>query len=187
MSTEKLNEVVKVAEVSVKPDHSLEYTENLRCPSCNKKTEGEKDYYSLVEGSTKIKKTCIKCRKDTYASYKKNNSDKFKKVDIPETSPIDYNKEYKEYKRCKCCNRVTKGEEDFKNIRSGKLTKTCITCRTSVYASLKKKPRPAPKKKLTNKEKIICYMKLVEALDKTVLTETISKMDNEQINKLIVV
>lgn len=76
---------------------------------------------------------------------------------------VDYNKEYKEYKRCKNCNRKTKGIEDFQNIRTKKITKTCIKCRTSVYKSIKNNPRKIIKP-LTNKEKLSFYETLMSSL-----------------------
>ena len=78
---------------------------------------------------------------------------------------IDYNKEYKEHLRCPNCNRKTAGIDDYKNIRSGKITKTCAKCRASVYKSYRKIPR-IKKKKITMKEKVELFNILIKDLDK---------------------
>ena len=92
------------------------------------------------------------------------SSDEIKKYDI------DYNKEYKEHLRCPNCNRPTKGEEEYKNIRSNKITKTCIRCRTSVYKSFKKKPR---KKKPTQKETIAALYRIIDSIHEDVVKTAI--------------
>ena len=112
-----------------------EIMENLKCPKCHKNCKKE-DYKSLVENSTEYKKTCIKCRMDTYKNFKKNNPEKFKVKE--EKKDIDYNTEYKDYLRCNNCNRQTNGIADFKNKKSGRITKTCINCRESVLKSVMK-------------------------------------------------
>ena len=134
-----------------------ENTEYKKCPNCNRKTDGVDDYKSLVAGSTSIKKTCIKCRKEAYQSFRKRNPKKEKEV-------IDYNKEYLDHLRCKNCNRKTNGIEDFKNIRSGNITKTCLGYRKSVYAALKKKPQQN-NKTYTNRDKIMDLMLLLDEMD----------------------
>jgi len=170
-----------IAFVESPTDINLEYTEHLRCPNCQRKTTGEKDFYSLVKGSTNIKKTCLKCRRSTYDSYKKNNADKFKKNKV---DPIDYNKEYLDHLRCRTCNRPTKGIEDFKNIKSGKITKTCLNCRVSVYASVKKNPRVL-KKKITNKEKLACFAKLIEPLNKEKIKDLAKNIDDDRFKAIL--
>jgi hypothetical protein len=107
----------------------------IKCPKCNKNCKND-DFKSLVENSNEIKKTCIKCRMDTYKNFKKNNPEKFKVKE--EKKDIDYNTEYKDYLRCRNCNRSTNGIDDFKNKKSGRITKTCINCRQSVLKSVMK-------------------------------------------------
>jgi len=157
--------------------NTSENLEYKRCPNCKRSTEGIDDYKSLVLGSTNIKKTCKKCRKEAYQSFRKKNPKKEKEV-------IDYNKEYEDHLRCKNCNRKTNGIDDFKNIKTGNIVKTCLNCRISVYASLKKKTR-LTKKKLTNKEKLECYTKLINALDKDILKEANEKINDVNLKELI--
>jgi hypothetical protein len=166
-----------------KAENKLLYESHLKCPNCNRSTDGEKDYYSLVEGSKKIKKTCTKCRKDVYASYKKKHPTKIK-ITKNETN-IDYNTEYIEYKRCRSCNRETRGIEDFKNIRSEKITKTCIICRKSVYASLKKKPRPKPINKITMRKSIDLYVRLLKGFGKEQIAEKIDEIGDTELKQLL--
>ena len=66
---------------------------------------------------------------------------------------IDYNKEYSEFLRCPNCNRRTSGIDDFKNVKTGRIVKTCIRCRECVGKSLRKKPR-IKVKAITNKERL---------------------------------
>ena len=125
-----------------------------KCPACNRLTCGVEDYYSLIKGSTTIKKTCKKCRLLTYKCYKQNHPDKFKLKDI--NKDINYDEEYKNRLRCPACNRRTMGESDFKHSSTDRLVKTCKKCRNSVLKSyqkreMKKEPR-IPKK--TQKEVI---------------------------------
>jgi len=164
----------------IKVDNDLLYTEHLKCPNCNRKTTGEEDYLSLVKGSTKIKKTCIRCRKETYINYKNKSN---KQTKTKETENIDYNKEYLEHTRCRGCNRKTSGAEDFKNIRSGKMTKTCKVCRSSVYASLKKKPRQKPPPRLTQRAKLQYYQQLIKRLNTEDLTTNLKTIDNTEFNQ----
>ena len=59
------------------------------------------------------------------------------------------------YKRCRNCNRQTEGIQDFKNLKTGKITKTCIKCRNSVIKSLQKRASEGKtKKKITMREKM---------------------------------
>src|SRR5438874_1418638 len=92
--------------------------------------------------------------------------------DSDNDNEIDFNTEYKEHKRCMNCNKPTNGIEDFKNIHTGKLTKTCKKCRENVYASFKKKPRnlTKPPKKDTQ-----IYL----------LKQLIKKIDKDEINQII--
>ena len=96
---------------------------------------------------------------------------------------IDYNKEYKEYKRCLNCNSPTEGIEDYKNLRTGQLTKTCKKCRERVLISYNKKPRVA-KKNPTNKEIIQALKTIIDQIDGDIITEIINKPDNKHIKKI---
>jgi hypothetical protein len=87
---------------------------------------------------------------------------------------IDYNEEYKEHKRCPNCNRKTAGIEDYKNIRSGNITRTCKKCRECVYKSFKKKPR-FQKKKVTLKEIVGTFSDILEDMDKEQLKKIVEK------------
>jgi hypothetical protein len=95
-----------------------------------------------------------------------------KKTMTLKVEDIDYNKEYKEHKRCPNCNRKTAGEEQYKNIRSNKLTKTCDKCRSAVYKSYRKKPRVKPKR-----------LKMKDKID--ILKSLLGDTDNDKINELI--
>jgi hypothetical protein len=56
-------------------DYNMEYKEHKRCPNCNRKTTGIEQYQNIRGGGET--KTCDKCRKAVYKSYKKkprNNS-----------------------------------------------------------------------------------------------------------------
>ncbi len=73
---------------------------------------------------------------------------------------IDFNKEYEQHLRCPNCNRQANGIDDFRNIKTGRVVKTCIKCRKCVYKSVLKKPRPN-RKPITNKERLATYKFLV--------------------------
>jgi hypothetical protein len=133
----------------------------LKCHKCNKNCKKE-DFKSLVENSTNIKKTCKKCRLDTYKNFKKNNPDKFKNKE--EKKQVDYNEQYKNYLRCRNCNRSTNGINDFKNKKSGRITKTCINCRECVLKSVMKINLTKPKK-ITLKQKVKFLEELLKELD----------------------
>ncbi len=96
---------------------------------------------------------------------------------------IDYNTEYKEYKRCFNCDSVTQGIDDYKNIRTGKVTKNCKKCRERVLISYNKKPR-VTKKNPTNKEIIEAMKTIIDQINKEKLTEIINKPENKQIKKI---
>ena len=51
-------------------DYNTEYKNFLRCPSCNRKTNGENDFKSL-KCNSKTVKTCNKCRISVRNSMKK--------------------------------------------------------------------------------------------------------------------
>jgi hypothetical protein len=76
---------------------------------------------------------------------------------IVRSTPIrikpNYTDEYKNHTRCKNCDRTANGIEDFTNIKTGSITKTCIKCRRSVYASVKRINRHK-EKPLTLKDKV---------------------------------
>ncbi len=60
------------------------------------------------------------------------------------------------------CNRVTNWIEDYKNIRSWNITKTCKTYRITVYKSFKKKPRKVKRKNLKKNEQIDLLVILIK-------------------------
>jgi len=64
---------------------------------------------------------------------------------------INYNDMYSNYLMCKNCNRKTQGPEDYKNTKTGKVTKTCAKCRSCVLRSLAKRPQTKPHNKTTNR------------------------------------
>ena len=75
----------------------------------------------------------------------------------------DYTDEYKNYLRCPNCKKPTTGIEQFQNIRSGNITKTCFKCRDAIYTSYKKKPR-LKKKTITMRDKMGLLRHLVNRL-----------------------
>jgi len=87
--------------------------------------------------------------------------------------PVEREQEYAEHKRCPSCNKPTAGVDDYKNIRSGSITKTCVKCRESVYTSYKKKER-ITKRSMTKDDKLSLYHKLVKGIDKEVVLKTIA-------------
>jgi ribosomal protein L34E len=159
-------------------DFNKEYEEHLRCPNCNRKTEGIDDFKSLIAGSTHIKKTCQKCRKEAYQSFRKKHPPKEKEV-------IDYNKEYEEHMRCKNCNRKTNGIDDFKNIKTGNIVKTCINCRKSVYTSIKRSNKIP--KTYKNTEKINDLLLLISKIDKDILNNALTNTNNSDRLRQIIV
>lgn len=88
---------------------------------------------------------------------------------------IDYNYEYKNFLRCPNCNRQTEGKKNFKNIKSGNITKTCDKCRNSVLVSINKKPR---KKKPTMKQLLVISKIIIENIDENELNEIAEKNAN---------
>lgn len=89
----------------------------------------------------------------------------------------DYAEEYKNKLRCPTCNKKTKGEEDYKNIKTGKITKTCNTCRSRVYASYNKIREP------TQKETIEGLLQIIKNVEKTSLDKILDK--NPDLKKYI--
>ena len=79
---------------------------------------------------------------------------------------IDYTDEYKEHKRCPNCNLPTQGIEDYKNIKSGKITKTCKRCRHRVLKSYNLKC-----KKLTKKDYLNAYRDILKLIHNDVITQ----------------
>jgi len=150
---------------NIQMDNTNDYK---KCPACNRITCGVEDFYSLIKGSTTIKKTCKKCRVMTYKSYKINHPDKFKKNEYDKE--INYIEEYKNRLRCPACNRRTMGELDYKHHSTDRLVKTCKKCRNSVLKSyqkreLKKEPK-IPKK--TQREVIEELKNTILQLDKDI-------------------
>jgi len=146
----------------------------LKCPHCNRIcVNGISDFYSLINGSTNIKKTCKKCRISTYKSYKKNNPDKFKNKE--EKKNIDYTDEIKDHKRCPQCKRKTMGISDYKHYRenSDKICKTCKRCRLGVLESYRKRKKKTVKKKKTKTEQIEDLKELIRKIDEDIDTSTL--------------
>lgn len=73
--------------------------------------------------------------------------------------------DYDVHLKCPSCDESTNGIIDYKNIRTGKITKTCFKCREYVYNSLKKKRRlPTYKKQMRMKELIEIYKKFIKKI-----------------------
>jgi hypothetical protein len=87
-----------------------------------------------------------------------------------ENKEINYNKEYKEHRRCPACNRKSNGVKDYQSKRSPKITKTCVKCRISVLKSLKKKPQP---RKPTQKETIKALYDILNLIHNDVIKTAI--------------
>lgn len=80
---------------------------------------------------------------------------------------VDFEKEISEHKRCPQCKRATVAETDYINVKTGKPTKLCIMCRTSVTASIKRHGVPTPKKrtpKMSMVNRIILYEKIISLM-----------------------
>lgn len=80
--------------------------------------------------------------------------------------------------KCPSCNRKTSGPEEYKNIRSGNITKTCQRCRASVRESLGKTTRKRP---VTQREIFGILLKLYLGMNETMLA---SKLDPAEITLL---
>lgn len=134
----------------------VEYTEHLKCPTCNRVTAGEKDYISLVKGSNAIKKSCVHCRKASYESYKKSHDCKLNKA--YKMTAEELSAKIDAYEICwKCKKPADGGIDDFRHITSKKIVKTCCRCRDKVLALVRQRnliSPPVVKKKITNREKI---------------------------------
>lgn len=95
----------------------------------------------------------------------------------------DFTKEYENHTRCQNCNRKTQGIDDYKNIRTGTNTKTCLKCRKTVYKSLQKKSNIITKR-TNQKDKITIYeerLKLYEKILKLINEKGIEKFKEENI------
>jgi hypothetical protein len=114
-------------------------TDYLKCPSCNRKTEGIKDFISNVKNSTAVKKTCKKCRNDAYKSYR--NKHPLKKKECLEST--------ENTKKCPSCKKFNLNDDFIgKNNRK---CRTCKSCRQRVLKSINATQAP---KILTQKKKI---------------------------------
>lgn len=68
------------------------------------------------------------------------------------------------FDRCpNCCRKTVNGKEDYISLKNGKITKTCIKCRTSVKKSLIK-AKEGKKPNLKNRE---CIEELMSILKRT--------------------
>jgi hypothetical protein len=156
-----------------------------RCGHCKRRTNGIKDFYSLVKNSNKVMKSCQKCRTETYKSFKKNNPHKFGKK-----NKIDYTSEIANKTRCPKCRSETI-EGDYKSTK-GKIWKNCKSCRskTLIYYETKVKPKliPRPKKnpkprKMTQKEKLKAYEDIIARMPKNIVREAAGNETN--LNRVI--
>lgn len=87
---------------------------------------------------------------------------------------IDYNYEFDNHLRCPNCNRKTQGPENFKNKKTGDITRTCDKCRASVLASVKKNSKKYPKKrKPTNKCLLETSKLIISQIDSDILDNII--------------
>ena len=155
----------KIESFSSMPETKEEEKKELKCQHCHRVAlNGISDFHSLIGGSTSIKKTCKKCRMETYKSYKKNNPDKFKKKDEKDKNIAD---DIKEYKRCPQCSRKTVGIEDYKHYKSDRTCKNCKKCRLSVLECYRKKKKLAPKKK-TQKDEILELKEIIRKIDEDI-------------------
>lgn len=105
--------------------------------------------------------------------------------EILDNKKVDYNKEYADYLRCKNCGRKTSGIDDYKNIKSGKLTKTCLMCRVSVYSSLKKHPHTI-KKVFKLRDKVDSLLNLIRHIDPEILKDAVEKSGDDRLQNFIV-
>ena len=163
---------------------NIEFAEYSRCPHCKRKTAGKEDFYSLVDGET-IVKTCIKCRKESYNAYKKKHPSTRIKNDYDKTK--DYTEEYQNHLRCPTCKRKKNGEEDFKNIRSGRITKGCNECKSKIYQSYKKKHRKTMVKRVHLKDKVKLLKDLLSKIDKAQIETLIEKHPQQKVLRAIMV
>ena len=72
-------------------------------------------------------------------------------------------------KRCRQCRRQTDPETDYKNIRSGGETRLCFKCRDSAVRSIRKNGQSARPKRITMKEKIEIYERVIKSLPVEIL------------------
>jgi hypothetical protein len=110
----------------------------LKCNHCNRVClNGISDFYSLIKNSTTICSTCVKCRRETYKSYKKINTHKYKNKVV--LSKEELSLQISNHTRCYNCNRRTTSIDDYKHLKKNKICKTCIECRKSASKYYEKK------------------------------------------------
>lgn len=80
----------------------------------------------------------------------------------------NYNELYSNYLMCRNCNRETAGIEDYKSNKTGKVTKTCKKCRSSVLKSQAKKSDVKP---LTLKKQIDIMKNALKELESPIIDE----------------
>lgn len=81
----------------------------------------------------------------------------------------DYNKLYEDHLVCKNCNRDTPGGiEEYKNAKTGRITKTCSKCRACVLKSLAKNPHLTP---LPLKTKLHILKRVINSLDPDIIEQ----------------
>jgi len=85
----------------------------------------------------------------------------------------NYNELYSTYLLCRNCNRETSGIEDYKSSKTGKITKTCVKCRSCVLKSQAKKSDARP---LTLKKQIAIMKIALKGLE----TQTIDELYEKQ-------
>jgi hypothetical protein len=81
---------------------------------------------------------------------------------------LNYNELYANHLMCRNCNRKTNGIEDYKNNKTGKVTKTCAKCRDCVLKSLAKNPQHKP---LTLKQQIQIMKEVLKTLEPETLND----------------
>lgn len=77
-----------------------------------------------------------------------------------------------EYKLCSVCRKPANGIDDFKNIRSGNIVRSCIRCR-AYYRDAQSRVDPIKKKRHYTKDELL-----------TVISEALTKLDIANINTL---
>lgn len=167
----------------VEPNVAQQYAMHLRCPYCKRPTAGVADYYSLTTGNTSVRKTCLKCRTASRNStIKKMRQQKLKQdtnnqqSTAPNAHYAHFAEEYETHLRCSRCNMPAKGPQDFINKHTGKLTSSCIACRTRVTNSWKKT------RKLSLKERINAYEVILQCIDRDTLENVFA---DERISKWV--
>jgi hypothetical protein len=81
-----------------------------------------------------------------------------------------------EYDKCNNCGKKTGGIEDFKNPKTGRINKTCSSCRERVLKSVTSKVREV-KRKMTLREQNSYLRNILKDQDKSFLTKLEKKYE----------